>query len=149
MVGFLGEGYLWVKALHIIFVIFWMAGLFMMPRFFAYHLETDSNSPETGKWIERERRLQRIIMNPAMICTWIFGLCLVFTPGIVDWSAGWSWVKALSVLAMTWFHHWLAKRRKEFVSGENTRTGRQYRMMNELPTVLMIVIVIMINARTF
>jgi putative membrane protein len=89
-----------------------------------------------------ELKLFKLIMNPSMISTWVFGLCLVFTPGIVDWSSVWPWTKAISVLAMTWFHHWLGLRRKDFVSGSNTRTGRTYRMMNELPTVLMIVIVL-------
>ena len=150
MSDFLTSIYPWTKSLHVISVIAWMAGIFYLPRLFVRHVESVTPETETDALFQdMEYKLLRIIMNPAMICTWIFGLCLVFTPGIVDWSAGWSWVKALSVFAMTWFHHWLAKRRKEFVSGENTRTGRQYRMMNELPTVLMIVIVIMIIARPF
>jgi putative membrane protein len=80
-------------------------------------------------------------MNPAMIATWTFGLALVATPGIVDWSAPWSWVKAASVLTMTGFHGWLSARRKDFAAGRNSRSGRTYRMMNEVPTVLMVVIV--------
>ena len=83
----------------------------------------------------------RAIMSPAMVATWVFGLALVFTPGIVDWSEVWPWTKAASVLAMTWFHHWLGWRRKDFVAGTNRLSGRQYRMMNEVPTVLMVVIV--------
>jgi len=83
----------------------------------------------------------RAIINPAMVATWVFGLALVFTPGVVDWSDWWPWVKATCVLMMSWFHGWLAARRKEFASGTNTRSGRTYRMMNEVPTVLMIVIV--------
>jgi putative membrane protein len=94
-----------------------------------------------------ERRLLRAIMNPAMTAAWIFGLALVFTPGVVDWSAPWSWAKAACVLMMTWFHHWLARRRKEFASGRNTRSGRTYRMMNEVPTVLMVVIVFAVITR--
>ena len=98
---------------------------------------------ETDKLFQvMERKLLRLIMNPAMTATWIFGLALVFTPGIVDWSEIWPWTKAVSVLAMTWFHHWLGYRRKEFIAGTNSRTGRTYRMMNEVPTVLMIVIVL-------
>ena len=94
-----------------------------------------------------ERRLLRAIMNPAMIATWIFGLMLVFTPGIVEWSSIWPWTKLLGVLAMTWFHHWLGLRRKEFLRGENTLTGRRYRLMNEVPTVFMVLIVISVIVR--
>jgi putative membrane protein len=77
-----------------------------------------------------------------MIATWVFGLALVLTPGIVDWSAVWPWAKGASVLAMTWFHHWLSLRRKDFAKGRNTLAGRRYRIMNEVPTLLMIVIVL-------
>jgi putative membrane protein len=94
-----------------------------------------------------ERRLLRAIMNPAMISAWIFGLALVATPGVVDWSAAWSWIKAASVLSMTGFHGWLALRRKDFALGRNSRSGRTYRMMNEVPTVLMVVIVFAVITR--
>ena len=89
-----------------------------------------------------EQKLLRFIMNPAMIVTWVCGLLLVLTPGIVDWSDYWPWFKGISVVAMTWFHHWLGKRRKDFELSQNSLTGRQYRMMNEVPTILMLVIVI-------
>ena len=87
-------------------------------------------------------KLLRYIMNPSMIATWLFGLALVFTPGIVDWGAVWPWTKAAGVIGMTWFHHWLGLRRKEFLRGENSRSGRTYRIMNEVPTLLMVVIVL-------
>ena len=134
--------YPWTKSLHIVSVIAWMAGLFYLPRLFVYHAEQVSRG-ETSDTLfqEMERKLLRVIMNPAMIATWIFGLLLVFTPGIVDWSAIWPWTKAGAVLAMTWFHHWLGKRRKDFAAGTNTLEGRRYRMMNELPTLLLVVIV--------
>ena len=86
-------------------------------------------------------------MNPAMIATWLFGLMLVLIPGIIDWSSVWPWTKAVGILAMTWFHMWLGVRRKDFVAGQNTRTGRQYRLMNEVPTVLMMIIVISVIVR--
>ena len=89
----------------------------------------------------QERLLLKAIMNPAMIATWVFGLALVMTPGIVVWDAVWVWVKALSVVAMTVFHMWLGARRKAFLAGENALSGRDYRMMNEVPTVLMLAIV--------
>jgi len=140
--------YPWTKALHVIAVISWMAGIFYLPRLFVYHTEQVVQGSETDAMFQvMERRLLRGIMNPAMILTWICGLCLVFTPGIVDWSAAWSWVKAGSVLTMTWFHHWLGLRRKDFMRGENTRTGRRYRLMNEVPTVLMVLIVIAVIVR--
>ena len=89
-----------------------------------------------------EHKLLRYIMNPSMIATWLFGLMLLLTPGIVDWGSVWPYSKMAGVLVMTWFHHWLGLRRKEFVRGENTRTGRQHRMMNEVPTLAMVVIVL-------
>ena len=127
-----------------------MAGLFYLPRLFVYHVEKASDDPALSEvYCEMERKLLRLIMNPAMIAAWVFGLMLVFTPGIVDWSSGWPWVKAVAVLVMTWFHHWLGKRRKDFLAGRNTISGRGYRLMNEVPTLLMVVIVIMVIVRPF
>jgi putative membrane protein len=96
-----------------------------------------------------ELKLLRVIMNPAMISAWVFGLLLVATPGIVDWSSVWPWTKAAGILGMTWFHHWCGLRRKDFIAGTNTRTGRQFRMMNEVPTLLMVVIVVSVIVRPF
>lgn len=150
MGDFLASIYLWTKSLHVISVIAWMAGIFYLPRLFVRHTESVEKGSETDLLFQdMERKLLRLIMNPSLIATWIFGLCLVFTPGVVDWSAGWSWLKAGAVIAMTWFHHWLGLRRKDFVNGTNTRTGRHYRIMNEFPTILMIVIVVMIIAKPF
>ena len=119
-----------------------MAGLFYLPRLYVYHAEQVQAGTRTDTMFQTmERRLLRAIMNPAMISAWIFGLALVAIPGVVDWSAPWSWVKAASVLMMTGFHGWLAVRRKDFAAGQNTRSGRTYRMMNEVPTVLMVIIV--------
>jgi len=140
---FLSWFYPWTKSLHIISVISWMAGIFYLPRLFVHHTEAVEVGSDTDRLFQMlERKLLQVIMNPAMIATWVFGLMLVFTPGIVDWSMVWPWLKAACVLAMTWFHHWLGYRRKDFVGGTNTRTGRTYRMMNEVPTVLLILIVI-------
>jgi len=142
MAEILSALYPWTKVLHVISVISWMAGLFYLPRLFVHHTERASESGELHEtFVMMEQKLLRVIMNPAMVATWVFGLLLVFTPGTVDWSSVWPWSKASAVLAMTWFHHWLARRRKEFVAGANTRSGRTYRLMNEIPTVLMIVIV--------
>lgn len=143
MTDLLATLYPWTKSLHIMSVISWMAGLFYLPRLFVHHTEqTDQQGNMHDTFVLMEQKLLRVIMNPAMIATWVFGLCLVFTPGIVDWSMVWPWTKAVGVLAMTWFHHWLARRRKDFFAGESTVSGRHYRMMNEVPTVLMILIVI-------
>jgi putative membrane protein len=143
MTSLLADVYLWVKALHVMAVITWMAGLFYLPRLFVYHAEQVRTGEVTDKLFQTmEMKLLRVIMNPAMIATWGFGLLLVATPGIVDWSMVWPWTKGVSLMGMTWFHLWLAGRRKDFEAGRNTLTGRRYRMMNELPTVLMIVIVL-------
>lgn len=148
MLDFLALAYPWVKSLHVISVIAWMAGLFYLPRLYVYHAEQVGESGTTHEMFTvMERRLLRAIMNPAMIATWLFGLMLVFTPGVVDWSAVWPWTKAFAVLGMTWFHHWLGLRRKEFLAAQNTRSGRTYRIMNEVPTLLMIVIVFSVIVR--
>lgn len=143
MTDFLFMAYPWIKALHIMAVISWMAGLFYLPRVMVYHVE----HAETGDVLDvtfqvMESKLLRVIMNPAMIATWFFGGLLVVTPGIVDWAMVWPWLKGGSVLIMTWFHHWLSLRRKDFEMGQNSLTGRQYRLMNEVPTILMIVVVL-------
>ncbi len=143
MTDLLYDAYPWIKALHIMSVIAWMAGLFYLPRLYVYHVEQVGAEGSTHEMFQTmERRLLRAIMNPAMIATWVFGLCLVFTPGVVDWSLVWPWTKAGGVLAMTWFHHWLGLRRKDFMTGNNSLSGRQYRMMNEVPTLLMVLIVL-------
>lgn len=135
--------YPWLKAFHVISVISWMAGLLYLPRLYVHHVEQAGCAGERHDlFVMMEARLLRLIMNPAMIATWVFGLGLVLVPGIVDWSLVWPWSKAAAVLAMTWFHHWLALRRKALKAGANALTGREYRLMNEVPTVLMVVIVI-------
>lgn len=143
MSDLLAVWYPWVKSLHVIAVVAWMAGLFYLPRLYVYHVEqVEPGSVTDAMFQVMERRLLRAIMGPASVATWVFGLALVFTPGIVDWSEVWPWTKAASVLAMTGFHHWLMARRKGFVAGTNRVSGRQYRMMNEVPTLLLVVIVL-------
>lgn len=150
MGSFLLDWYFWVLALHIISVISWMAGMFYLPRLFVYHAEraeVGSEMSETFKIMEH--KLMRAIINPAMFATWTFGLIMVFTPGVIDWSQIWPWIKAASVLLMSGFHGWLSARRKDFERDENTRSGRTYRLANEVPTVLMLVIVIMVIVKPF
>lgn len=140
---FLSDWYLWIKAGHVISVIAWMAGLFYLPRLYVYHVErVDLGQATLDNFAVMERRLLKAIMNPAMISTWVFGLALVATPGIVDWSLAWPWVKAASVIAMSAFHMWLGGARKRLANGSNRLTGRDYRIANEVPTLLLIAIVV-------
>ena len=142
MTDLLATAYPWIKALHVMSVISWMAGLFYLPRLFVYHAERGQIGTEpAASLVIMEDKLLRLIMNPAMIVSWIAGLMLVMTPGIVDFSTLWPWTKAAGVLAMTWFHMWLARQRKALLAGHGL-SGRRYRMMNELPTLFMVVIVL-------
>jgi len=141
--------YLWTKAFHLMAVMAWMAGLFYLPRLYVYHCDVPTGGPESARFMTMERLLLRAIMNPAMIATWIFGLLLVLTPGAVDWSAGWWHVKLLSVLLMTGFHMHLAKARREFAEEKRLRNQRYWRILNEVPTILMIAIVVMVIVKPF
>lgn len=142
MIDFLLIIYPLIKSLHIIAVVAWMAGLFYLPRLLVYHVERSTSGDILDHTFQvMELKLMKVIMQPAMITTWIFGILLIFVPGVVDWSDSWPWVKLLSVLLMTWFHYWLRYRSRDFVNGANVVTGRQYRLMNEIPTILLIVIV--------
>jgi putative membrane protein len=144
MIDLLALLYPWTKSLHILAVIAWMAGLFYMPRLFVYHTERSTPGDAIDPVFQTmEEKLLRLIMNPSMIVTWIFGIVLLFTPQTgAGWDVLWVWTKLAAVGAMTWFHMWLAARRKDFVAGANTLTGRQHRMMNEVPTVLLVIIVL-------
>ncbi len=150
MADWLAYAYPWTKSLHVISMVAWMAGLFYLPRLFVHHTERTTAGTEMDAVFQMmEQKLLRLIMNPAMIATWVFGITLALTPGIVDWGAVWPYAKGAAIIAMTWFHHWCGLRRKEFIRAENVRTGRQYRLMNEVPTVLLIVIVVAVIARPF
>lgn len=142
--------YPWIKSLHVIAVISWMAGLLYLPRLFVYHVETDRAyaNPEFTfeKW---EALLLRRIMDPAMGVTWLCGLIMVATPSVVDWSMWYPWIKGVMVFGMSWYHNFLKREHRALVAGRAKRTGREYRMLNEVPTVLMIVIVIMVIAKPF
>ena len=141
--------YPWLKAGHIVSFVAWMAALFYLPRLFVYHVEVAKGSSEREELFQTmERRLLKAIMTPAMIATWLFGLGLIAT-GVVDWSSLWPWTKAAAVLGMTAFHGWCATSRKALAAGSYTRSGRHYRMMNEVPTLLLIVIVVSVVVRPF
>ena len=141
MTDLLAQAYPWIKALHIMAVISWMAGLFYLPRLFVYHAERGRTGTEPAASLTiMEEKLLRLIMSPAMIATWVSGLGLVMTPGIVSWDMTWPWVKAACVIAMSVFHMWCARERRHLSAGM-ARAGRSYRMMNEVPTLLMVGIV--------
>jgi protoporphyrinogen IX oxidase len=143
--------YPWTKALHIIAMVAWMAGLFYLPRLFVYHAERAEPGSELSETFKvMERRLLRAIMNPAMTATWLLGVALAATPGLVAWGHDfWMWVKLAAVGYLTWFHHWLGRRCRDFAADRNAVSGRRYRLMNEAPTLALIVIVVMVVVRPF
>ena len=143
----LAEWYPWLKALHIISVIAWMAGMLYLPRLFVYHTEVAAGSAEGERFKTMERRLLRAIINPAMIATWIFGLLLA--EALQAWGELWFQVKFALLIAMSAMHGFLARWRKDFAADRNRHSGRFYRMMNEVPTLLMIGIVILVAVKPF
>lgn len=145
--GFLGYAYPWVKAGHVIFVIFWMAGLFMLPRFYIYHQASTPGSAEDKAWIERERRLRSIIITPAMMIVWIFGLCLAFDQGL--WSVHWFQAKFATVLALSAFHGWAVGYGRKMANGHRARADKALRWMNEIPGIATAIIVILVIVRPF
>lgn len=148
MQDFLLDHYLWIKALHIIAVISWMAGIFYLPRLFVYHADAEKGSELSETLKIMERKLLRIIMNPAMIVTWLAGGCLIWAnPALM--TQGWMHGKLLLVVLMTAFHHALGRWRKRFLVDQNIQTHKFYRKVNEIPTVLMILIVIFVVVRPF
>ena len=147
MAQVLAMTYLWLKAGHIIFVIFWMAGLFMLPRFFVYHQEAAPDSPENAAWVEREARLLKIILWPAMAVSWAFGLLLAISTG--DYLQGWFHVKLALVLALSAYHVWLAGYHKVLARGERKLTGKQLRLLNEVPGIAAALIVIVVVLQPF
>jgi len=139
--------YSWIKALHVISIIAWMAGLLYLPRLFVYHCEAAAGSAEAETFKVMERRLLRAIMNPAMIASWVFGLWAAALLGA--WSDGWFHAKLLLVLLMTVAHMAMARWRRDFEADGNTRSQRFYRIANEVPTVLMIAVVILVVVKPF
>jgi putative membrane protein len=145
----LAPWYPWLKAMHLLGAFAWMAGLFYLPRLYVYHCQVAAGSAQSELFKVMERRLLRAIMNPAMIWTWGFGLLLVATPGVADWGSVWWWGKVAGLLTMTWVHMDLAAARKRFAHDANTRSERGWRIMNEVPTLALILIVVMVIAKPF
>lgn len=151
MIGWLGNAYLWVKAAHVIFVIFWMAGLFALPRFLVYHQEATPGSPEAALWVEREVKLKRIILTPSMILSWLFGLALAANLGLFEGQAGLGWLhaKLTFVLLLSAYHGWAVGYARKLANGLPLLTGRQLRLINEVPALLIALTVVMVIVRPF
>ena len=139
--------YLWIKAAHIIFVIFWIAGLFMLPRFYVYHQEALPGSDEEKKWIERERKLRTIIITPAMAMVWILGLTLVWITEA--WTQGWFHAKLLIVIGLSGYHGYMVGYGKKLAQGLRPVGGKALRIMNEVPGIATVIIVILVIVRPF
>ena len=139
--------YLWLKAGHVVFVIFWMAGLFMLPRFFVYHQEAAPDAAENGVWVERERKLLKIILWPSLVVAWVLGLALASSIGA--FGQGWFHAKLALVLALTAYHVWMAGYAAALARGERRLDGRKLRMLNEVPGIAAALIVILVIVRPF
>ncbi len=145
--GFLGAAYLWVKAAHVTFVIFWMAGLFLLPRFYVYHHATAPGSAEDRAWIEREDRARTIILMPAMIIVWVLGLALAVHLGA--WDQGWLIAKLVFVVALTGYQGWIGAYGKRLASGKRPMANRSLRIMNEVPGIAAAIIVALVIVKPF
>ena len=139
----------WVKAFHVISVLAWMSGMMYLPRLFVYHAESVVGSEKSETFKVMERRLYRGITTPAMIATWIFGLWLAFGFGIVDFSQGWMWLKAVLVILLSGVHGFYGRLLRDFANDRNTRPAKFYRMINEVPFVIAIGIVIAVIVKPF
>ena len=146
-VGWLGVAYPWVKAAHVTFVIFWIAGLFLLPRFYVYHQETIVGSPEDRAWIEREARVRSIILMPAMAIVWILGLMLAFHIGA--WDQGWFHAKLGLVILLSGYQGWLGAYGRKLASGQRSLSGKSVRLLNEVPGIAAAIIVVLVIVRPF
>jgi putative membrane protein len=149
LIGWLSGAYPWIKSFHIVSVVAWMAGLLYLPRLYVYHsmAPVESDLSETFKVMER--RLLRGIMTPAMLSTWIFGLLLIGIPGVVNWQMGWIWAKLALVGVLTVLHIALARWRGKFSADQNRHSTRFFRLVNELPTLALIAIVVLVVVKPF
>ena len=145
----LGDVYPWIKAFHIVAVIAWMAGMLYLPRLYVYHCDREPGSEADEMLRVMERRLLRLIVNPAMILVFVTGGLLLLTPGVVDWAAGWIYAKLALVLGLAAIHGGFAAWRRGFAEGRNRHSSRFYRAVNEVPTVLMVGIVIFVVVKPF
>ncbi|RYE03492.1 MAG: CopD family protein [Sphingomonadales bacterium] len=150
MIGWLGGAYLWVKAAHIIFVIFWMAGLFLFPRYLVHHQDA-LGSPQAAEWVRREELLRRMILNPSIGLVWLLGLALAANLGLFDGAAGLGWLhaKLALVVALSGFQGWAVAYSKKLAGGHGPIPSRRLRMIGEVPALAVIAIVILAVVRPF
>ena len=149
MLEFLASAYPWLKAVHIIAVISWMAGLLYLPRLFVNHVGLVPGSEASEILKGMEGRLLRIIMRPALVVSFLFGLALMHTPGIVDWSAAWMWLKLVLLLGLFVMHGLMEGWSAKFARDANQHSSRFFRLMNEVPTLLMVGIVLLVVVKPF
>jgi putative membrane protein len=151
MTGFLGAAWLWVKAAHVIFVIFWMAGLFILPRYLVHHQEALGDPAQASAWADRETKLRRVILTPSLIVVWVLGIALALNLGLADGQQGLGWLhaKLLLVLLLSGYHGWAVGYSKKLAAGRGTMNARQLRMINEVPAIFVALIVILAVVRPF
>ncbi|MEG3181670.1 CopD family protein [Sphingomonas sp. LT1P40] len=151
MIGFLGAAYLWVKAAHLIFVIFWMAGLFILPRYLVHHQEALGDPVQARAWAEREAKLRRVILTPALAVVWILGLVLAANLGLFEGAAGLGWLhaKLLLVVLLSGYHGWAVAYSKRLAVGQGNIEPRRLRMLNEVPAIFVALIVVLAVVRPF
>jgi len=146
-VGFLGAAYLWVKAAHVTFVIFWIAGLFIVPRYYIHHQATTPGSADDRAWIEREDRARTIILMPAMLITWTLGLMLAVHLGAFDQP--WLMAKLTLVLLLSGYQGWISAYGRKLATGKRELEDKKLRIMNEIPGILTALIVVLVIVRPF
>jgi putative membrane protein len=147
LAGWLGLAYPWVKAAHVTFVIFWLAGLFLLPRLYVYHQETGVGSPEDRAWIEREARVRSIILTPAIIVVWILGVMLASHLDL--WNEHWFQAKLALVIGLSAYQGWLGAYGKKLANGQRPLSGKAVRMLNEIPGIAAAIIVVLVIVRPF
>lgn len=152
--GFLGASYLWIKAAHLIFVVFWMAGMFMLPRYLVYHqeaLESPGGGAEAERWVDREGKLRRIILTPAMIAVWVLGLVLAVNAGLFAGTQGLGWLhaKLLLVVLLSGYHGWAVGYARKLAAGRMTLKGSTLRGLNEIPALAVTLIVVLVIVKPF
>ncbi len=151
MTGFLGNAWLWAKAAHVIFVIFWMAGLFILPRYLVHHQEALGDPVQAKAWAEREAKLRRVILTPSIGIVWVLGIALAINLGLFEGGAGLGWLhaKLLLVLLLSGYHGWAVAYSKKLATGQGSLTSKQLRLANEIPAIFVALIVILAVVRPF
>lgn len=150
MVDFLGSAYPWVKAAHIIFVIFWMAGLFLFPRYLIHHQDA-LGTPEAAAWIERETKLRRMILFPSMGLVWLLGLALAANAGLFGGEPGLGWLhaKLLLVIALSGYQGWATGYARKLAAGQGPIPTCRLRLLNEVPALAVVLIVVLVVVKPF